>query len=143
MQLGPFELTAVLSVSSTMSSEEFLRDLPAVEANLLYLKWQDLYKTEKPFEIFVNIPEGSADRRPTNLVFELGEKQKIRNIRGHENDFHLDTHGFKTCSRPICFDLWEDMNAVTSQYLPEIEQVLREEVEGADEIFVFDWQVSL
>ena len=58
-----------------------------------FLKWQDLYKTEKPFQIYIDIPKDSTDQRKHNLVFEEGEETPIHNVRGNEDAYSLDKNG--------------------------------------------------
>ena len=45
-------------------------DPEALTITLKFLLWQPLYATEKPFQIFINIPPDAPDVRDTNLVFE-------------------------------------------------------------------------
>src|ERR1700754_4130329 len=70
-----------------------LREDDNVQASLKFLQWQSLYEVEKPFQIFINIPDHVKDRRTTNLVFEDCQVM-IKDVRGHSHDFTLDYHGF-------------------------------------------------
>lgn len=110
-------------------------------AQLMYVQWQDLYKTEKPFQIFVATPENEASIRDTNLVFELGDEQTIHDIRGNEAAFSLDHHGFTVSTYDTKMTAWDSVSTIESIYLPEIESLISGNVEGADRVFIFDWRV--
>lgn len=60
-----------------------------------YIKWLDLYKKEKPFQIFIDIPKTAPDQRFTNLSYEERE-ETFRDVRGQEESFTLNDHGFAT-----------------------------------------------
>jgi hypothetical protein len=117
-------------------------DKPALTlASLKFLQWQPLYEKEKPFQIFINIPDHVKDRRTTNLVFE-DQLVKIEDVRSRLEEFTLDNNGFVFCHRPTTFSHFNDRKSVEEFYLPEVESLLRQEVDGADEVFFFDWRVS-
>jgi hypothetical protein len=67
------------------------------QAAFEYLEWQDLYEEEKPFEVFVQIPDGLPDARRTNLVFNKVCTQPVKDIRGNESEYTLNEHGLATC----------------------------------------------
>lgn len=48
---------------------------------LSYLQWQDKYLVEKPYDVFVPMPVGVPEERVTNLAFNLGDEEMIRDIR--------------------------------------------------------------
>lgn len=111
-----------------------------VQASLSFLDWQDLYEVEKPFQIFINIPEDAEDQRDTNLVFKR-VCVMIWDVRGLSTELSLDTNGFiyrQHTMRTIDCTNRED---VQQSYLPEVEELLKREVEGADRVFFFDWRV--
>lgn len=107
-----------------------------------YLQWQPLYEEEKPYEIFIQMPEHMDHSRRTNLVFAKHTEQLVEDIRGHEDDFDLNTQGFQILHEPTSFNGWWDRNAVEEVYLPECERLLRKYVEGVDRVFFFNWRVS-
>ena len=65
----------------------------AEHVTLSYLEWKDLFKTEKPFQLFLNIPWDAIDTRQTNMDFEE-TLCVIQDIRGREGEFNLDEHAF-------------------------------------------------
>lgn len=113
-----------------------------LQVALSFLSWQDLYATEKPFQIFIDIPKEADDQRDNNLVFEKA-MVKIRDVRHTSIDQSLDTNGFvyrKHKSRTTDFTQKE---SVERDYLPEVECLLRKEMDNVDRVFFFDWRVSL
>ena len=68
-------------------------DFPIVHASIQYLKWDTLFEKERPFHVFRDIPPNATDQRVTNITFEPKDVE-FHNIRGHEDSFKLDIHGF-------------------------------------------------
>jgi hypothetical protein len=113
-----------------------------INTHLNFLHWQKLYEQEKPFQIFINIPQDVEDQRTTNLVFEKVHLQ-IHDVRAHPiMDFSLDNHGFMYRKHTTRVTDFSDRHSVVENYLPEIKALLQQEVEGADQIFFFDWRVG-
>lgn len=111
-----------------------------VQVTLSFLQWQKLYEWEKPFQIFINIPDDAEDQRDTNLVF----KQipiSVYDIRGISTDFSLDTNAFIYRRHITKITDFTSRETVEQKYQPEIEQLLKHVVEGADRIFFFDWRL--
>ncbi|KAB8360852.1 hypothetical protein FH972_024586 [Carpinus fangiana] len=103
-------------------------------AKLLFLDWQDLYQKEKPYQIIMSEQPGQVEFRDTNLVFKESPDILISDLRGREDDFSLDQHGFairKHASKTTSFTTIEE---IETDYLPEVEQLLRREVTGVDRI---------
>lgn len=120
-------------------------DAPVLDqfTTLNYLKWNDLYRTETAFQTSVPLPSSAPDQRRHNLDFQPGEKQLIRDLRGCDEKPEIDVHGFqffkqKTDLKP---EQYYDAEAIRDVYLPEFVRMLREKIDGADHIFVYDWRV--
>jgi len=135
-----------------------------VVATFQYLKRLPIYKTEKPFHIFFEIPVSAPDQRRTNLEFEDishaisdtrdsvsshidGETVQAGSITSALQDaFTLDTHGFAFRNDPlrVSLDVFGDKTLVEKLYLPEVERLLREVFsgDGVTGIYFFDWRVS-
>lgn len=115
--------------------------MPSSEvASIQFVKWQDLYEREKPFQLFLDLPPDAPDQRKTNLVFERKDVE-VKDIRGQEKDFRLDENGFVYRTMDGFEDLI-DKSEILERYLPAVEELLRKVVEGADRIFIFDWRVG-
>lgn len=111
-----------------------------VKAPVKYIKWQSIYEKERPFYCFIDIPKEVADQRTTNIVYEDRETL-FHDIRGQESHFSLDEHGFTIRKHELQFNGWQDRERVEKEYLPEVEALIREHVDGADKIYFFDWRV--
>ena len=112
-----------------------------LQVSLSFLDWQDLYESEKPFQIFINIPRGAEDQRDTNLVFKR-MRLTVHDVRGLSTNFSLDTNGFIYRQHVFKTTDFAHRTSVEQSYLPEVEQMLKQEVEDVDRIFFFDWRVS-
>jgi hypothetical protein len=111
------------------------------KADIQFLKWQPLYESEKPFQLFLDIPPEAPDERRTNLVFET-RTVPIRNIRGEESRFSLDNNGF-VYRKFEGFKNLDSKDEVLNEYLPAVQRLLEREVEGAHKVLIFDWRVSV
>ncbi|MCJ1405772.1 hypothetical protein MMC11_009002, partial [Xylographa trunciseda] len=112
----------------------------AVHVPLKFLKWQDLYETEKPFQIFINIPKDAADPRDTNLVFE-NVNVPVHDIRTCPRPFSLDGNGFVYLKHTTNVTTFSNREVVERDYLPEIESLLKATLDEVDRIFFFDWRL--
>lgn len=112
----------------------------SVKASIKYIKWQQLYEREKPFQIFIDIPKDAVDQRYNNLVFE-DKEETFFNVRGREHEFGLNNHGFTYRRHHFEFDDFENRTSVESRYLPLVEQFMRSELEDVGKVFFFDWRV--
>lgn len=110
-----------------------------------YLVWDSIYEIEKPFQIYSDVPPEAEDQRQTNLKFELAPTAEIiQDVRGRESLFTLDSHGFQYTKHHsnVSESEFRDGTAVEDRYLPECELVLKQQLDGVDEILLFDWRVS-
>ncbi|KAL4866188.1 hypothetical protein BDV12DRAFT_173246 [Aspergillus spectabilis] len=124
-----------------------------VETRLTYLQWQPSYTHTRPYRIAQlagrRRPNKQRCEKTTNLVFRLADHaETIRDIRGSNEDlpsFNLDTNGFayRKCPRPALTKAYDysDPNKIENIFLPECEAILKSEVEGADEVIIFDWKI--
>ncbi|KAI3159043.1 hypothetical protein DTO046C5_7153 [Penicillium roqueforti] len=108
-----------------------------------YLKWQELYKVEKPFQVLIDLPEDAELKRQTNMEFEDGSEVTITDIRAVQSRPQIDTHGFTYAyhDSSLTEDQFLDKVNVESIYLPECEALLRSSLDGVDEIHFFNWLV--
>jgi hypothetical protein len=123
-------------------ANEATTSAPTLKISLKFLKWQALYDTEKPFQIFINIPPDATDQRTTNLVYENVDLM-AKDVRYIDFQTSLDKNGFIYCKHQTHIEKFNDRDYVDKYYLPEVEELLRSEVEDADRIFFFDWRVRL
>ena len=101
-----------------------------------------LYDTEKPFQIFINIPDDATDKRTTNLAFE-NVKVEVQDVRQFPTThFQLNQHGFTYCSHHLQPDQLMNQTSIEDLYLPEMESLIRVNLEDVDRVFFFDWRVG-
>ena len=124
-------------------------------AKLWYLEPLQVYQKEKPYHI--NLPaDALGDHVQSNEVSQEYAGMRIENLRGLENKFTLDKHGFQvfqdfhwgdacdwstpttSASPTSCF--YNDPDSVRKFYYPEIESLLKEKL-GAQSSKVFTHDV--
>jgi hypothetical protein len=110
-------------------------------AAILYIEWDPLFEVEKPFELFVDIPPDVEDQRSTNIHF-CETSTQISDVRGQEDTLSLDENGFIYRSHITKITDFADPAVIEEQYIPEMEELLKMEVDGADKVFVFNWKVQ-
>ncbi|POS75728.1 methyltransferase CmcJ [Diaporthe helianthi] len=109
------------------------------KASIQFLKWNPLYETEKPFQIFGALNEDSADQRKSNLAWHE-EQVEVQDCRNNVHEFGLDSHGFAIRRLPTFTEL-PDREAVIGEYLPAIKKMLQAELEDVGTVFLFDWRI--
>ncbi len=114
--------------------------MPDITTNISYLQWRSLYETEKPFLCFVDIPEDAEDKRDNNLFFE-DRLTTIFDLRPMISKHTLDDNGFMIRSQDVSAMAF-DVETIERTYLPKVETLIKEEVEGAKRVFFFDWKVN-
>lgn len=122
--------------------------MATAEATFEFIQWQSSYEKQKPYEILIPLSSlaGDASTVPrSNLVFEP-RSLPVRDVRGREDAFDLDTHGFQFVRRATIVEDLKDRVAVKEQYVPEIEDFLRRHLSLGDQpvrTFGFDLRVSV
>lgn len=111
-------------------------------ARFEYIQWRDIYKTEKPYEIFIDLPPELKDTQRSNLIFKPQGTQKVEDARGRETEFNLDTHGFAWRKHETKVKDFKSREEVVNNYFPEMVALIRSEVEDVDRVYIFDWRVS-
>lgn len=115
---------------------------PQVSVSINFLKRLELYKMEKPFRMYVGQPSGYPDARITNVETAPKEGIPVTDVRGGEGLYDLESHGFKFIEHGQSFSSFGDVQAVEQQYLPEVEDIIRDNVPGAERVIAFDWRVG-
>ncbi|KAK3985471.1 hypothetical protein QBC44DRAFT_353004 [Cladorrhinum sp. PSN332] len=105
--------------------------------SLNYATRLPLYETEKPYQIVSDFP-GSYQK--TNIEFRRAEPEVVRDVRGREHIYALDSHGFQVIPHRSAVRDWSDKQAIEHQYLPEIQELLSQHLEAVDEIYLFNWR---
>lgn len=123
----------------TVSNTSSTRTIRNERVKLTYLKWQKLYETEKPYQVFLNLKAGIPS---TNLVFENDEYQEIFDVRGQQDRFNLDKNGFEYINHESKVKTFDNQDEIENVYLPETEEILRKHVKNVDSLLMFDYRVS-
>jgi hypothetical protein len=114
------------------------------QAMFKYVEWQDLYKTERPYQILSALPEEDPDVRSSNLIFHDGPPQEVEDVRGQESKFSLDDHGFQYIPHSSGLSSADLKNEalVETRYFDECENILRDHLDDVSQVVFFDWRVS-
>lgn len=111
-----------------------------MHANLIYAKDLPIYQREKPYQILSQLPN-TRNTASSNLEFEAVE-EVVTDIRHTSRRFTLDNNGFCHTVAPTSFSDWDSRPKVEDHYLPEVKLLLKQLVDGADEVEIFDWRVT-
>lgn len=106
-----------------------------------YLARSDLYRAEKPFKLAFDPPPGVAKKTNHEYVSQVAS---ITDVRGHEKDFSLDTHGFEFHDWPT--DLsphdFNDEDTVRRLYYAEIRQHVLKTFPDTTDIMILNHRAS-
>ncbi|OQO01050.1 hypothetical protein B0A48_13293 [Cryoendolithus antarcticus] len=105
-----------------------------IEVTLRYLAKDPLYDHIKPLQV---TPNFATTAHLSNVQLTSGPPEILHDVLDHFH-FSLDTHGFRYVHAPTDFSAWTSQSDLTSSYLSELDHVLRENVDGCDEILFYD-----
>lgn len=113
------------------------------QAKLNYMQWHKELEEEKPYQLVSeDLPELYGIPRQ-NFEIKEAPSETIIDIRGLETNFNLDEHAFvylRHQFRPVNYF---DEEEVESVYKPELEDLLKKNIAGVDEVCFFNWRVWL
>ena len=92
--------------------------------------------------MFAEVPEDCTDRL-TNLVFVEGPPVAITDIKSNERQYTLDQNGFMVRRHTLPEAEMSTEKHIRKNILPSLDKLVKQEVDGADFIYCFDWGVSL
>ena len=108
-----------------------------------YLVWNPSFQKGKPVRILVNAPKARAGEKKNLLLYKAGPPETVVDVRGREEQYSLDSHGFrylKHCSQYSVAEL-HSTQTVQEHYLAECEAVLKNSLDGVDRVHLFNWRV--
>ncbi|KAH8688618.1 hypothetical protein GQ44DRAFT_780793 [Phaeosphaeriaceae sp. PMI808] len=106
------------------------------QAHFKYFKWDPKFTTEKPYVLMTSAPDGFPLANFTN---EEGALEHIKDIRGNESQFDLDSNGFAV-RKYDGFGSF-DPSKVDSEYIPKVHRILKNEFGPSTEVVTFDWRL--
>lgn len=110
-----------------------------------YIRWLDIYNSEKPFQVLIDLPADAKDRRRSNIEFRDGARESVRNARSDLSTFDIDKHGFTFVKHKTALQQPEFLSkeSIERVYLPECKELLQASLEGVDRVHIFNWLVRL
>ncbi|KAI8960372.1 hypothetical protein F5Y11DRAFT_349625 [Daldinia sp. FL1419] len=111
------------------------------KVELRFIKPLSKYKTEKPYWLFVGRPSEFSEIDLTNVELETVPGIPLHDIRNDGESYTLDDHGFQFVKHDQTFVEFDDEKLIESEYLPQVEKVIRDNVPDAQKVFVFDWRI--
>ena len=133
-----------ISSSKMECSSTVLNDGHHQRVKLSYLAQLELYKTEKPYQIYQDIPPGE---KQTNVVWSDGPAELMRDVRAEDwkTKYNLDTYGFQWYehSSDLCRRDFDDEIMVNETYKPECKNFLQKVFPQARIIDIFDFKVNI
>lgn len=106
-----------------------------VAVDLTFLKPDPIYDEEKPYFIESLPPKGV---RQTNIQYDR-VNTILRNARGHEEDFHLETHAFEWMLHNWPHAIREEGDV--DVYMRAMEGVLKQRL-NAERVHCYDYTVK-
>jgi len=83
--------------------------------------------------------EGPPSGFPTRNYGDDEQEITVHDIRGREKDFDINVSGFQAISGINSQETeFTDEEAIKNTYYPEVEQLLKDQLSGAQRIFIFD-----
>ncbi len=108
-----------------------------ITVRLQYLENDPLYDTTKPVQVTPPFPRSDQ----TNVHLKPGPDETLYDVRGRQSSFTLDDNGFCYVHAPTKFNKWSSQPAIAKEFLPEMEELLKREIEGCDEIIFYDARI--
>ncbi|OKL57227.1 hypothetical protein UA08_07379 [Talaromyces atroroseus] len=118
--------------SSSMKPQDVL-------AHFTYLQWKDDFLKERPIEV-----QHDQDPRKTNMTwYKSGNAEIVRDARGRESEYNVDTHGFTFVKHDtgLTTDDFYDRNQVIERYIPQAIDLYKKVFGDVDEVYIFHWQM--
>ncbi|CAG9949519.1 unnamed protein product [Clonostachys rosea f. rosea IK726] len=107
--------------------------------SLWYLQRLPIYTTQKPYYVNFPVPQNDAAPAQHNILHERYDGIDIHDIRGNEDAFKIDTHGFQLVrdSTSMSNDDFEQDSIIRQRYYPEIISLVTKTL-GATRVVPFE-----
>ena len=111
------------------------------EASFAFLRASELYQTEKPYYFNGDLPAGQEQLR-SNLQYESIASIRLTNVRGFEDSFSLESHGFRILKLHPKVDMsgpsWDTLPI--EEYLKEIASLVKTTL-NAQVVLAYNYKV--
>lgn len=126
----------VANTSSSSDSSSTNIEIPRGDTESTLTFYAPPADGSSPWNYVEQPPEGYPQRN----YLENPHKVALHDLRGREKDFSINTNGFGTISNvPASAEKdFTDDTSIKQNYYPEVEQLLLDNVPGANRIFIFD-----
>lgn len=101
----------------------------------------EVYETKKPYVCLVPLTHAPKDFPQSNIEY-VNKDVDVKDIRGFESLFRLDTHGFQLVHHHPTFTAWQDGKKVVEEYYPYIVQLLKKHL-GNVRVHIYDHTVRI
>ncbi|CZT48568.1 uncharacterized protein RSE6_09284 [Rhynchosporium secalis] len=95
---------------------------------------------EKPFQIASSFP---GEYTKSNIDFTHAVAEVIHDLRGSQDAYGIDSHGFAVIEHYSAMVDWSDKEAIEKLYLPEVEKIMTAHLDNVNEVYFFNWRVRL
>ncbi|KAK4224665.1 hypothetical protein QBC38DRAFT_484888 [Podospora fimiseda] len=119
--------------------------MTSTTATFQFIKWQETYKTQKPYEILLPLPAGSEDKVPrSNLVFE-SHRVPVYDVCNDVGSFTLDTHGFEFVKHTASVKNFKEPENISGKngYVKEMEEWIKSHLKLRSDakVLCFDFRI--
>jgi hypothetical protein len=112
-----------------------------VTATLRYLKWEKLYESQRPYQIYCPTEDTAIPK--SNLSFEDGPEELIHDARHAEESFDLDRNGFTFVEYEYNPAWFTQPNLIEKYYLPVISRLVEKALGGKIVVQILEYQVII
>ncbi|TQN65211.1 Aspirochlorine biosynthesis protein N, partial [Colletotrichum shisoi] len=106
-------------------------------ATLHYFQWEEKFTKQKPYALLMKVPDNFPCVNYTNGP---GPPERVEDMRGREDEFTLDSHGFAVRSQVLPVIDFGGKH-VEEEYFPMVHQLIRDECGPDAEVLIFDWRL--
>jgi len=126
---------------STNTLADLAKDSPITTCSFEYLVKTELYDDKKPYYSsgLLN-PEQEAKR--SNLKYTTQENIQVQDLRGNEQNFRLDEHGFELVAHIPKTNLIDPGDEQLERYLEEMSSFIKDKFK-AELVLAYNYRVSI
>lgn len=125
----------------SLQPEQSLSRASNSQASLGFLSDLKIYTEEKPYHLTLS-KDRDSDSILTNIVYDIYENTQVTDVRGRENHFTADEHGFQfeTWRTSLTKSDFDSDREVRGRYFPEMIELLETKL-GAREVRIMQYSI--